>query len=374
MEDINNLAEKIISSFPQVKTLTKTELQNFSVCLVQKILSDKVNRRPVKQLISEYIEKLKEENRESTKMTIDSFLGYLAGIYHQEEDFDDVSQFNDCLNVTPETVENYISYLYFTYNFTQNSVRFEISKLNNFYKYLEEQKQLGINKNPFSNIKISKIDYSSSKKEEIPSEQEIKTLIKNLPTQLAVIVAISAVKGYSLTDFYQLNFGYAEYFLPDHSLYGAGFCYTMDDMWDNIPEEIDDRITLHDLDFPYSTFEGTSYGYYENLNYPKWYNETLINFWVEEICQKSEAPSRELYYTNNGINLHSLENAITKKVKELYKAGLLSKPYTLKSLRWYAISNIYSKTHSIEKLQKLLHHTSPNTTKRFLQNAGITIK
>ena len=54
--------------------------------------------------------------------------------------------------------------------------------------------------------------------------------------------------------------------------------------------------------------------FYENQNYPEWYNRTLINFWVEEICQKSDEPSGELYFTNNGVNLHSLENAITKKI------------------------------------------------------------
>ncbi len=368
-------AEKIIKIVPEINSLTKTDLQKLFNCLEEKILSDKDNKRPVKQLISDYIELLGEENKESVRTTIESFLDYLMGLYHSEEysKFEDALNYDYCLDINSKIVEHYVSYLYLNFNLTQNSVRFIISKLSNFYKYLEDQKQLGTNKNPFSNIKISKIDYSSSKKEDIPGEQEIELILKQLPVHLAVIVAVSAVKGYSLTDFYQLNFGYAEYILPDKSLYGAGFCYTMDDMWDNIPEEIDERIVWNALDYPHSTIEGPGYGFYENQNYPEWYNRTLINFWVEEICQKSDEPSGELYYTNNGVNMHSLENAITKKIKELNKAGLISKAYSLKSLRWYAVSNIYKRTHNIETIQKLLHHSSINTTKRFLQNAGITI-
>ena len=330
---------------------------------------------PLDTAIKKYLETVNNQQKEAARQSIENFVDALSYIFQDPEMPVEKSREELAYTVEQWMVEKFISEMYFNRNWTQNAARFEISRLNSFYKFLEDNKQLGVNENPFRNIKISKIDYSASKKDDIPDEQEILTILRELPVNLAVIVAITAVRGYSLTDFYQLNFGYAAYSLWDKSVYETGFCFKIDDIWDYEPENPDDRISQIETECP-ASYPPVSYcfGYYANLDCPAWYNKILVRFWREVICKNFEEPAAgELYYTNQGINLHSYENLISKKIKELYTQKLISKQYTLKNFRWYAIANIYKETKSIEILQELLHHSSPNTTRRFLQNAGIEL-
>ena len=375
MNDLDKIADGIIAKNPAVKKLTKTELKDLFDLLEKKLLTASVGTMPLDTAIEKYLETVNDAQKEAAKQSIETFIDALGYIFQDPESFEEKSREELAYTVEQWMVEKFISVMYFERNWTQNAARFEISRLNSFYKFLEDNKQLGVNENPFRNIKISRIDYSDSKKDDIPDEQEIQTILNALPVNLAAIVAVTAVRGYSLTEFYQLNFGYAAYSLWDNSVYETGFCFKIDDIWDYDPKNSDDGISQVKTECPaFCPPVPYSYGYYANVDCPAWYNKILVRFWREVVCKNYEDSAvGELYYTNQGINLHSYENLISKKIKELYNQKSISKQYTLKNFRWYAIANIYRKTKNIEELQKLLHHSSPNTTRRFLQNAGIEL-
>ena len=162
------------------------------------------------------------------------------------------------------------------------------------------------------------------------------------------------------------------------------YCWRMDDIWDYLDDE---KKNNGPKDWkPINIFFGEFSGYYQYIESPKWYNDLLFNYWIvikneweREYGHLNddtvEHPSiGELYYMNNYIPLDSYENFILKKIHELFQTGKIEHDYSLKNFRYFAISRIYARDNNIKRIQKMLKHSTPNTTRRFLQNIGIEIK
>ena len=105
----------------------------------------------------------------------------------------------------------------------------------------------------------------------------------------------------------------------------------------------------------------------------------MTDFWNKFIADNKfegdgyEIHYSELYYLNHHIDLGVYGKKINETIKKMYKEKELNYLYKIKDFRLYDIKNIYKNTKNIRLIQKLLNHTTSNTTRRFLQNAGIEL-
>lgn len=367
MTDFLHISEEILKNFPILLELSDTEKENFLITL-KNVLFVKQKSLSTAELVSLFLDSVKDIYKKVTESAINQFIEYCK------------KNSIDFLSITQKDITDFITGEYDAGK-SFGSVRVEISRINQFYKFLKKENQLKVFENPFKNLELGKINYNSKTETIFPTEDDIHTILYSLPRKQAVVFAITAEKGYNLTDIYDLSFGYTQYEIEKGSsteYISAAFCYMREDVWSNTPKHEDSRIKVSDSEIPDTSYYGRA-GYYESITHPAWYNDLLFDFWVNEII--SEAPEYgaegpgygELYYSNHKINLHSIENAIVKKINALYKEKKISAPYTLKNFRWLAIRNIYEKTHDLKKIQTLLKHTTPNTTRRYLQNMGIKV-
>ena len=266
----------------------------------------------------------------------------------------------------------------FSKGLSQGSVRVILSRLRQLYAFLEGKRV--VIENPFEDVNLSAIKNAERIQYVIPSEKDIKTIIKNLPIERAVIIAIMSIKGYSLPDIWQLSFSCTEYEnLKTNQIIAPVYCWLNEDIWDYLnyykdPEEW----TMKQVAF------GDFSGFYEYQNSPVWYNKLLQDFWKE--INENYAPEKLLdeddnfvgygepgilFYKNNNFSLHYLENCIIKEIKELYNAGKIEHDYSLKNFRYFAVARKYKKHHDQKQIQKMLKHSTPNTTKQFLEKIGL---
>ena len=292
------------------------------------------------------------------------------------ENFCEEKKYNP-LYITDEDIISLAKELYIK-GLAQSSVRVILSRLRQLYAFLEDKRV--VLENPFEDVNLSAIKNEEGIQYVIPSEKDIKTIIKNLPIEKAIIVAVMSIKGYSLPDIWQLSFSRTEYEnLKTHQIIAPVYCWLDEEVWDylNYYKDPEDW-TMRQL--PYGDF----YGFYEYQNSPAWYNKLLHDFWNEinenydpgvtlEENTNSEyyASPGELYYLNNEISLHYYENCIIKKIRELYNAGKIEHDYSLKNFRYFAVARKYKKHHDLKQIQKILKHSTPNTTKQFLEKIGL---
>lgn len=368
MIDFFQISQEIRKNFPALLELSDSEKDDFWLIL-KNTLSVEKKSLSTDQLVLLFLDSVKDTYKKVTETAIRQFIEY-----GREKNF-------DFFSITQKDIRDFISAEYGAGK-SFSSVRVELSRINQFYKFLKQENQLKVVKNPFEKIELGKIDYNSKTEDILPSEEDIQTILSALPRNQAVVFAITVEKGYNLTDLYDLSFGYTEYVIENETSADpitAAFCYTKEDLWSNVPEHEDSRVIVSDSEIPDTSHYGRA-GYYEYLTHPAWYNDLLFDFWLNDII--SEAPENaadgpgygELYYSNHEINLHSIDNAIVKKIKALYNEKKISAPYALKNFRWLAIRKIYEKTHDLKKIQKLLKHTTLNTTRRYLKNMGIEVK
>ena len=123
--------------------------------------------------------------------------------------------------------------------------------------------------------------------------------------------------------------------------------------------------------------------FYEYISNPRWYTDLLNEFWKEKlhgyfILDEHGAGHHcsdygNLYYLNKHIDLEKYDKELLKVIRNLYKNREIAFPYRMKDFYLYAIMVLYNKTHDIKLVQKRLGHTNPNTTRCYLQNAGIKL-
>lgn len=276
-------------------------------------------------------------------------------------------------NIENEDIISLAKELY-TKGLSQGSVRVILSRLRQLYSFLEDKRV--ILENPFEDVNLSAIKNEEGIQYVIPSEKDIKTIIKNLPIEKAVIVAIMSIKGYSIPNMYRLSFHYTEYEnIKTKEIIGSVYCYLDDDVWDylNYNKDPEDWIWKQ---MAYGDFNG----FFDYQNSPAWYNKLLQDFW--KVINEEFEPIQlgegivdydpgMLYYRNNDISLHYYENCIIKKIRDLYNAGKIEHEYSLKNFRYFAVARKYKKYHDLKQIQKLLNHSTPNITKQFLEKIGL---
>ena len=251
---------------------------------------------------------------------------------------------------------------------TQGSVRVILSRLRQLYSFFEAKR--AILENPFEEINLSAIKNEEGIQYVIPSEKDIKTIIKNLPIEKAVIVAIMSIKGYSIPDISNLCFNCTEYEnLKTNEIIRSVYCYLDEDMWDYLKYYKDpEGWTMRQIAI------GDFNGFYDHKNSPKWYNKLLQDYWaviIENYYPDVYTSPGELYYLNNKISLHYYENCIIKEIRELYNQGKIEHEYSLKNFRYFAVARKYNKFHDLKQIQTMLKHSTPNTTKQFLEKIGL---
>ena len=333
-------------------------IENLKSALIKNENSNSINK-----IKEEYINKLKPEYQNAANHVLQEFLQYLS------------DKVRPPLQVTENDIKNFIKNDYKNGK-TNSFVRVRFSRVNQFYKYLEEEKYILHEQNPFNKVKLSDVEYKTAIQNNLPTEKDILVIIDSLSLELKVFLALIAVKGYSLNDFYDVSFNSTSLELIKEKKYiTVTYSYTQKDIWKNIPEE--DNIDFHNIisnDF----FQPKNY--YEYLSTPKWYNDILNQFWNEYLkdnyfYDEDEGAHciGELYYLNEQINLEACEREVLKTVNQLYKNGKIPYPYKMKDFRIYSVCTLYNQTHDLARVQKFLGHTNPNTTRRYLQNIGIKL-
>lgn len=324
----------------------------------------KLNLEDIYNLIEQYItSEISETYRSTTKKAINDFVSYL-----QQNNFNPLTINSDVLK----------SYIIAQYNGgkTQSLMRVNFSRLNKFYKYLETKSFIQRQANPFYDISFSEIEYT--RKRTIPTEEEILTILDSLPLEIKPYFAILAVKGYSYSDFDKVSFSSA--YLKATETGGkeirVTYTFTEDDLWDYLKDETKEK--NNNIIYCDDIFRNKAY--YEYISSPKWYTDTLNQFWIDKIgdltieTKKVLFGEPTLYFLNNAINIHAYERKVQRTIDALYKQGKLSNPFRLKDVQLYTVKQLAEQTGDLARIQAFLGFTTPNATRRFLMNNGITLE
>lgn len=360
-KEIDEIAAEILNKYKILRSLDIKKKNYFLSKLNALLLNDFTNdEKSIDKIIAKYLgNEIADEYKSATASAINDFISFLSE--------------KKChpYKVNEEIIKLYIKNEYENGK-TQSFVRVKYSRLNQFYKYLADQKYILAENNPFTSIVLSEVEYH--KEFNIPDDKEIQIILNALPLEIKTYLAIVIVKQYSESDFYDLNFNSTSLVAKETGgkKINVTYCWTNDDLWDFNIENKDNCIDSNDI------FSMKNYS--EFISTPKWYNEILNEFYdnyVEGKYFETEGGTRieysQFYYSNNHINLKAYDKRILKEIKKLYEKKQISFCFKLKDLRLYRIKTLYEETHSLAKIQKLLGHSTPNVTRRFLQNSGITI-
>ena len=361
-EYFDKLIEKIFNDFPELSSIDVKQKNYFFEKLNERFDYKKENKSlSVDEIIKKYVKnKVKTEYQKPTEIVLLYFNNYLQ------------KQNCNLLEINEEIVQKFIKEEYESGK-KQGSIRVRFSRINQFYKYLESEKYILQNQNPFNKIKLAEINNNQITKAIMPTEDEIIKILNNLSLEEKTFLAIVATKGYNTKEFYELSFNST--LLETKETKGkitVTYCWINDDLWNY--ESNRDKEIIYSND----CFDKNK-NFYEYISTPEWYNEILTDFWNEYIGDNKfksdgyEILYSELYYLNHHIDLGVYEKKINETIKKMYKEKELNYLYKIKDFRLYAIKNIYKNTKNIRLIQKLLNHSTSNTTRRFLQNAGIEL-
>lgn len=353
-KEIDEIAAEILDKYESLRSLDVRKKNYFLLKLNALLLKDSsVDERSIDKVIAKYLDnEIAGKYKAATESVIKDFMSFLSEKkYHPYK-------------VNEELINSYIKKEYESGK-TQSFVRVKFSRLNQFYKYLADQKYILAENNPFPSIVLSEIEYH--KEFNIPDEKEVQILLNALPLELRTYLAIAIVKQYSERDFYDLSFNSTllEAKETDGKQITVTYCWTDNDLWDFNIENPKNIIYSNDILF-------SKKNYSEYVSNPKWYNDILNDFY-DNYFKDLNITNVAGYYKYNQINLKAYDKRIVKEIKQLYEKGQLSHCFKLKELRLYTIKTMYEQTHDLAKIQKLLGHSTPNVTRRFLQNSGITI-
>ena len=361
-KEIDEIAAEILNKYKILRSLDIKKKNYFLSKLNALLLNDfSDDEKSIDKIVSRYLDnEIADKYKAATASAINDFISFLSE--------------KKChpYKVNEGIVKSYIKNEYGSGK-TQSFVRVRFSRLNKFYKYLADQKYILAENNPFPSIVLSEIEYH--KEFSIPDDNEIQIILNALPLELRTYLAIAIVKQYSERDFYDLSFKTTLLVSKetDGKQITVTYCWTDNDLWNFNIENPKNIIYSNDILF-------SKKNYSEYVSNPKWYNDILNEFYnkyIEGNYFDTEDGTRieysNFYYLNNQINLKAYDKRIIKEIRKLYEQKQLSHCFKLKELRLYTIKTMYEQTHDLAKIQKLLGHSTPNVTRRFLQNSGITI-
>ena len=353
-KEIDDIAAEILNKYEILSSLDIKKKNYFLSKLNALLLNDfSDDEKSIEKIITKYLaNEIADEYKSATASAINDFISFLSE--------------KKChpYKVNEGIVKSYIKNEYESGK-TQSFVRVKFSRLNQFYKYLTDQKYILAENNPFPSVVLSKIEYH--KEFNIPDDKEIQIILNALPLELRTYLAIAIVKQYSEKDFYDLSFNTTLLVSKetDGKQITVTYCWTDNDLWNFNIENPKNIIYSNDILF-------SKKNYSEYVSNPKWYNDILNDFY-DNYFKDLNITNVAGYYKYNQINLKAYDKRIVKEIKQLYEKGQLSNCFKLKDLRLYRIKSLYEESHDLAKIQKLLGHSTPNVTRRFLQNSGITI-
>jgi len=353
-KEIDEIAAEILNKYKILRSLDIKKKNYFLSKLNAFLLNNfSDDEKSIDKIVSRYLDnEIADKYKAATASAINDFISFLSE--------------KKChpYKVNEGIVKSYIKNEYGSGK-TQSFVRVRFSRLNKFYKYLADQKYILAENNPFPSIVLSEIEYH--KEFSIPDDNEIQIILNALPLELRTYLAIAIVKQYSERDFYDLSFKTTLLVSKetDGKQITVTYCWTDNDLWNFNIENPKNIIYSNDILF-------SKKNYSEYVSNPKWYNDILNDFY-DNYFKDLNRTNVAGYYKYNQINLKAYDKRIVKEIKQLYEKGQLSNCFKLKDLRLYRIKSLYEETHDLAKIQKLLGHSTPNVTRRFLQNSGITI-
>ncbi len=353
-KEIDEIAAEILNKYKILRSLDIKKKNYFLSKLNALLLNDfSDDEKSIDKIVSRYLDnEIADKYKAATASAINDFISFLSE--------------KKChpYKVNEGIVKSYIKNEYGSGK-TQSFVRVRFSRLNKFYKYLADQKYILADNNPFTSIILSEIEYH--KEFSIPDDNEIQIILNALPLEIKTYLAIVIVKQYSERDFYDLSFNTTLLVSKetDGKQITVTYCWTENDLWNFNIENPKNIIYSNDTLF-------SKKNYSEYVSNPKWYNDILNDFY-DNYFKDLNITYVIGYYKYNQINLKAYDKRIVKEIKQLYEKGQLSNCFKLKDLRLYRIKSLYEETHDLAKIQKLLGHSTPNVTRRFLQNSGITI-
>ena len=222
-KEIQNIITSFIQEHNELLSLP-LERKTFFIEHLRSALIKNLPLLSIEKIKEEYINSLKPEYQSATNIALQDFLKYLSD--------------NGCspLQVTEKNVINFIKNEYKNGK-TKNFVRVRFSRINQFYKHLEAEKYLSNESNPFNKVILSQVDYNSDIQNNLPTEKDILKILDSLSLELKVFLALIAVKGYSIKDFYDVSFNSTSLELPDenHESIMVTYSYTQKDLWENVP-------------------------------------------------------------------------------------------------------------------------------------------
>ena len=193
------------------------------------------------------------------------------------------------------------------------SVRLDAAAASSFFTWLHRRHNAV--ENPFRGTKARPAKKAVRKAEAPQTAAEIKTIVKELPPELAAAVTVMAYRG--------LRAGA----LPTLSVAGG-------------------------------KFTGHSKG------------KPVQGKMPSEALEAIKAASLPLRGPFAGIKANTLEKRIARAIKKLHEAGKIKAPYSCHDLRHFFAITEYRKDNDIRRVSKLLNHASIQITEKYLEGLG----
>jgi len=214
------------------------------------------------------------------------------------------------LELRPSQADDFI---YFLRNDRKSaSVRLDTAAASSFFTWLHRRHNAV--ENPFRGTKARPVK-EAVREIEIPTAQEVETIINELPSDLSAAVAVMAYRGFR-----------------------AGIFPTL-------------KITGN-------KFTGQSKGKYVS---------GALSLEILNAIKKAGLPLRKPF---DGIKANTLEKRIARAIVKLYETGKVQAKYSCHDFRHFFAVAEYQKDRDIRRVSKLLGHTSISVTENYLKALG----
>jgi site-specific recombinase XerD len=195
------------------------------------------------------------------------------------------------------------------------TVRLTTAAVSSFYTFLH-RRHSAID-NPFRGTKARPKE-TAVRGLAVPTDKEVKTMLKELPLPEAAAVSIMAGKGLR-----------------------AGALPTLDRKGERY------RVTSKGKDF-------------------------FVDL-TPDMVKRIEAAGLPIRAPFADKTANAIELSVAYHIKKLHQAGKLAAAYSCHDLRHYAAAREYGKDHDIKRVRDFLNHSSVSTTERYLRSIGVKI-
>jgi site-specific recombinase XerD len=308
--DINALATRIAKTQPQLSDLNIEQLEQLCRIMTTQRLSDElkyevgiagIDYSKEKAL---FLKSISPNDSAYTKSAYNNGLKKLETYASQNE--------IKILAMTPAQADQYI------YSLRQEgraaaSIRLDVSIASSFFTFISRRHKAV--SNPFRGTR-AKPSNKASKTTVIPTDEEMKLILNNVPPLEKAIITCLYSRGFRVGA------------LPDLTIWGSKF--------NARSKQVD-----------------------------------IAGEMPAEAIQAIKESGLNTHKPFTGFSSNALKTRVKKQMERLYKAGLIRNQYSSHDFRHYYAVAEYKKNKDIYRVSKLLFHSSIAITERYLKGIGV---